>query len=407
MKTREWLGALRERNFALYFIGQTTSGIGSGMAPVAITFAVLDRGTTTDVGLVSAAGMLPLVVFLLIGGVFADRFSRRVVMLGSDLVRTAAEIALGIWILCTPPPLWGFMALAAVVGFGSAFFSPASTGLVPSVISPGNLQQANALNTLSASMSGIIGPAAAGVIVAAANPGWAVLIDGMTYLVSVASLWLIKIEWSGTLTTTSMWHELREGWSEFWSRTWLWVIVVEFSVVNILIFAPMMVMGPGIAKQSLGGAAVWGLVLAVEGAGAVTGGVLMLRWKPRRPLLVATASTLVWVWPLIGLATLAPVWVIASGAFAGGSMMSIFGTIWNTTMQREIPSEILSRVSAYDWFGSLVFLPVGLALVGPVQHALGTRTSIVGCVILILMMVGAALCVPSIQSMRTPEDTPA
>lgn len=407
MNARDWLGALRERNFTLYFIGQTTSGIGSGMAPVAITFAVLEHGTTTDVGLVSAAGMLPLVVFLLIGGVFADRFSRRVVMLGSDLIRTVAELTLGIWIMVSPPPLWGFMALAAVVGFGSAFFAPASTGLVPSVISPANLQQANALNTLSASMSGIIGPAAAGIIVAAANPGWAVFIDGLTYLVSVVSLWMINIEWSGALSTTSMWHELREGWREFWSRTWLWVIVVEFSVVNILIFAPMMVMGPGIAKDSLGGAAVWGLVLAIEGAGAVTGGIVMLKWKPSRPLLVATASTLVWVWPLIGLATVAPVWVIASGAFAGGAMMSIFGTIWNTTMQREIPSDILSRVSAYDWFGSLVFLPVGLAVVGPIQHALGTRTCIVGCIILIVVMVGGALCVPSIQSMRAPTDTAA
>ena len=152
---------------------------------------------------------------------------------------------------------------------------------------------------------------------------------------------------------------------------------------------------------------MWGLVLAIEGAGAVTGGIVMLKWKPSRPLLVATASTLVWVWPLIGLAAVAPVWVIASGAFAGGAMMSIFGTIWNTTMQREIPSDILSRVSAYDWFGSLVFLPVGLAVVGPIQHALGTRTCIVGCIVLIVVMVGGALCVPSIQSMRTPTDNVA
>ena len=253
MRMNEWMGALSERNFRLFFVGQTTSQIGSGMAPVAIAFAVLQHGTASDLGFVSAAGLTPLVILLLVGGVIADRFSRRVVMLSSDLLRTAAEIGLGVWIFVASPPLWGFMALAAVVGIGSAFFNPALTGLVPQVVSEGKLLQANALNSLSGSIAGIIGPAIAGAIIAVSSPGWAVLIDGLTYAVSVLSLYMISIEWAPSESVETFLSQLQKGWNEFWSRIWLWVMVLEFSCVNVLIFDPMFVLGPVIAKQSLGG----------------------------------------------------------------------------------------------------------------------------------------------------------
>jgi MFS family permease len=402
MRESPWIAALRERNFRLFFIGQTTSQIGNGMAPVAVVFAVLEHGTPTDVGLVSAAGLTPLVILLLVGGVIADRFSRRVVMLSSDLLRTVAELGLGVWILLGVVPLWGFMALAAVNGIGSAFFNPALTGLVPQVVSERNLLQANALNNLSGSIAGIIGPALAGVIVAASSPGWAVLVDGVTYAVSVLSLTLISIEWIPLETIDSFMKQLKLGWTQFWSRTWLWVIVVEFSCVNVLIFAPMFVLGPAIAKQSLGGAPAWGLILALEGAGAVLGGVLMLRWNPRRPLFVATVATLLWIWPLLALAFRAPVWVIGFGGFVAGIGLTVFGTLWTTTMQREIPAEVLSRVSAYDWFGSLVFLPIGMALIGPIARVLGMTTTIVGAAVFLGLFVGATLLVPSVTGMRAP-----
>jgi len=402
VRLNEWLGALSERNFRLFFVGQTTSQIGNGMAPVAIAFAVLKHGTASDLGIVSAAGLTPLVILLLVGGVIADRFSRRLVMLSSDLLRTVAEIGLGVWIFVSPPPLWGFMALAAVVGAGSAFFNPALTGLVPQIVSEGKLLQANALNNLSGSIAGIIGPAVAGIIVGVSSPGWAVLIDGLTYAVSVLSLYLISIEWAPSESVESFMSQLQKGWTEFWSRTWLWVIVLEFSCVNVLIFAPMFVLGPVIAKQSLGGAPAWGLILALEGAGAILGGVVMLRWNPARPLLIATIAPLAWVFPLVALAVRAPALVIGVGGFVAGIGLTIFGTLWTTTMQREIPSEVLSRVSAYDWFGSLVFLPIGMAIVGPIQEACGMTTTIVGAAVLLALFIGVTLMVPSVTKMRSP-----
>lgn len=404
MRFSGWVDALGERNFLLFFIGQSASQIGSGMAPVAITFAVLEHGTATDVGYVATAGLVPVVLFLLVGGVLADRMSRRLVMLGSDTLRAVAETGLGLWILTQRPPLWGFLALAALVGTGQAFFSPAMTGMIPQVISEAKLQQANALNGLSGSVGAIIGPAVAGLIVAASNPGWAVLIDGLTYAISVMSLYLINVEWLPKERGDSFAGQLREGWHEFWARTWLWVIVVEFSIVNILIFAPMFVLGPVIAKESLGGAPAWGLILAFEGAGAVLGGVLMLRYRPRRPLLVATISPVAWVWPLVTLAYRSPVLLIAFGSFVAGIGLSIFSTLWVTTMQREVPSEILSRVSAYDWFGSLVFLPIGTALVGPIARICGLRTTIVGAAALLVVFIGATLLVPSVVQMRAPAE---
>jgi MFS family permease len=397
-----WFGSLRIRNFRLFFIGQTTSQIGTGMAPVAIAFAVLAQGTATDVGYVLAAGTVPLVLCLLVGGVVADRVGRRRVMLTSDALRAASQGALGAWIVLGHPPLWGFILLTALSGVGQAFFSPAMTGLLPEILEAGHLQQGNVLNGLTESVGGIIGPAVAGVIVATSNPGWAVLIDGLTFLVSAVSLAMVRITVETPSPTDAFLVLLRQGWDEFWSRTWLWVIVVEFSLVNAIIFAPYLVLGPVVAKEYLGGARAWGLVLASLGAGAVVGGVIMLRVQPRHPLRMAVVSTFVWVAPLLALAVHAPTGVLALSSLLGGASVPVFMSLWNTTMQREIPSDLLSRVSAYDWFGSLLFLPVGMVIVGPLSTAVGPTPVLVTAAILTAALTGVVLCVPSVTHLRAP-----
>jgi MFS family permease len=404
MSSRPWWGPLTERNFRLFFIGQTASQIGSGMAPVAIVFAVLAHGTASDVGYVLAAGTVPLVILLLVGGVVGDRMSRRTLMLQSDSLRTIAECALGLWVLLGSPPLWGFMALAALMGIGQAFFSPALTGIVPQMLNDEKLQQGNALNGISDSSGGIIGPAIAGVIVAVSNPGWAILIDGLTYLVSVVSLAMIRIDWQASEDSEPFIVLLRQGWREFWSRTWLWAIVVEASFVNAL-FASFLVLGPVVAKQSLGGAKAWGAILAAEGLGAVVGGIIMLRVHPRRPLLVATLSALVFPVPLFFVAARSPTIVIALSGFLAGGFITVFAVQWNTTVQREIPSDVLSRVSAYDWFGSLALMPIAMALVGPLSSRIGITTTLVGSGVLMLALVLSVLAVPSVIRLRAPDRT--
>jgi MFS family permease len=402
MRFEKWLGALHERNFRLYFMGQLTSAVGTGMTPVALSFAVLalPHGSASDVGAVLAAETVPLVIFLLLGGVAGDRLGRRRVMLGADVLRASAQTALGAWILFGHPPLWGFLVLSALVGSGTAFFVPALTGLIPQIVSPERLRQANALNGLSFSIGGIVGPSVAGVIVAVASPGWAILADALSYVVSVASLAALRMGPAPQSTPESFFAQLHRGWSEFWGRTWLWSIVLSASMFNLVTIAPYFVFGAVIAKESLGGATAWGTILAAQGAGAVLGGITMLRVHIKRPLVAGGLSLLVWPFPLLALAYVAPVPVIAIGAFLGGASFAVFDTQWQTTMQREIPAEVLSRVSAYDWFGSLVFLPVGYAIAGPVASVVGIRTVFFAGTAYMCAAVAALMLVPSIRHMR-------
>jgi len=401
MRLDKWLGALREHNFRLYFLGQLTSSVGSGMTPVALSFAVLAlrHGSASDVGAVLAAGTVPLVVFLLIGGVAGDRLGRRRVMLGADILRASAQAALAAWILFANAPFWGFLLLSALVGSGTAFFMPALTGLIPQIVSGERLTQANALNGLTFSIGGIIGPAVAGVIVATASPGWAILADALSYVLSVCSLAALRLGPGATRTSESFYAQLRRGWSEFWSRTWLWAIVLSASGFNMAMMAPYLVLGAVITKESLGGATAWGTILGAQGVGAVVGGVAMLRLRFRRPLVVAGLSLLVWPYPLLSLAYRAPVLVIAIGAFLGGASFAIFDTQWQTTMQREVPAEVLSRVSAYDWFGSLVFLPLGYAIVGPVASMVGIHAVFIFGTSYLLVSVAAILLIPAVRQM--------
>jgi MFS family permease len=374
------------------------------MAPVAVAFAVLAHGTASDVGYVLAAGTVPLVLLLLVGGVVGDRISRRRLMFLADSLRTLAEVGLGLWVLLGHPPLWGFMTLAALMGVGQAFFTPAMTGMVPQLLSADLLQQGNALNGISTSSGSIVGPAIAGVIIAVSSPAWAILADAATYFVSVVSLTLIRVDWNAAEHPDAFIALLREGWREFWARSWLWAIVIQWSFVNAL-FASFFVLGPLVAKQSLGGASSWGAILAVEGTGAVIGGIVMLRVRPRRPLLVANLSTLMYPLPLFFLAARSSTAVIAVAAFAGGLFMAVFMVLWTTTMQREIPAHVLSRVSAYDWFGSLVFAPIGMALAGPVASRVGISTTLVGCGALMILLIVATLLVPSVVRLTASTGT--
>ncbi len=402
MGLEKWTGALHERNFRLYFLGQLTSAIGTGMTPVALSFAVLAlrHGSASDVGTVLAAQTVPLVVFLLVGGVAGDRFGRRRVMLAADVLRASAETALGAWILFGHPPLWGFLLLPALVGTGTAFFMPSLTGLIPQIVPGERLTQANALNGLTFSIGAIIGPSVAGVIVATANPGWAILADAVSYVLSVCSLAALRLGPVTGATSGSFYDQLRRGWREFWSRTWLWATVMVASFSNMAMTAPFLVLGAVISKESLGGATAWGTILGAVGAGAVVGGVVMLRLRFSRPLVAAAITLLVWPFPLLVLAYRAPVPVIAIGAFLGGAAFAVFDTQWQTTMQREIPAEVLSRVSAYDWFGSLIFLPLGYAIVGPIASVLGIHAMFIIASASLIVGIAVILLIPSVRQIR-------
>ncbi len=396
------LGALRERRFRLLWLGQSTSVLGDALVPVALAFAVLGLpgGSASDLGFVFAAQVLPLVAFILVGGVWADRLPRQLVMLTSDVVRGGVHATIAVLLLTGSAELWHLICLMAVYGTAEAFFRPAQTGLTPSTVGAEHLQQANALLGFSASSANVLGPVLAGVIVTLGSPGLAFALDAGTFAVSATSLALLRVAPLARTASESFLHELRLGWRDFASRTWLWVEVAWATVFIFLALAPWMVLGPVVAKESLGGAGAWAAILTGFGIGELAGGILAMRWKPERPLLAISALTLLTAPTFALLALTAPVELIVAAQLGAGLSMGFYGAVWTTTMQQHVPPDRISRVSAYDWMGSLAFLPLGFALAGPVSGAIGVSTTLwIGCAVTVVSTL-AVLSVRDVRELR-------
>jgi len=405
---RSNLGALEERNFRLLWLGQTGSTVGDGLSFVAIAFAVLEiGGTATDIGIVFAAFFLPNVVFLLVGGVWADRLPRNYVMLTSDGVRAVVQIGLALLLFSGSAQVWHIVIAVALHGTASAFFVPAATGLMPQVVRPDRLQQANALMTISRSAAFVIGPAVSGLLVAAGGPGVVFAVDAVTYVFSMVTLALLRIERAvATVVRESFLSELAHGWREVRSRDWLIGSLVVFGVSNMAM-GSFMVLGPVIFLRELGGAATWGLVMTAGALGALLGGGVALRWKPARPLAVGFALMLVGATRTLSLIPPLPVLAIAVAALATLVAISISNTLWETVLQQRIPQESLSRVSSYDWMVSLAFQPIAFVVVGPLADTIGEVPTLLLASAIALAANFGALLVPSIRNMRRLETDPA
>jgi predicted MFS family arabinose efflux permease len=372
----ERLDVLRGREFRLLFSGQAVSVLGDRMVAVALAFAVLEiGGSASDVGLVLAAGVFPLVASVLVGGVVADRASRRAVMVVADLVRVASQGTMAALLIAGVADVWMLALLAGVTGTATGFFNPASTGLLPEVVPAEQLQLANALRSSALSAGEILGPLAAGVLVATAGAGWAIAADAGTFVVSAACLVTLRVPARLAGRTSSFLADLREGWVAFRSRRWVWAVVAYFSVGNIL-WGAWNGLGPVVADRDLGGAAAWSIVLAAVGAGALVGSLLATQVEPSRPLVFVALTDGLFALPLAFLAATPPVWLLACGALLSGAGMTLGMSVWESTLQRHIPGASLSRVSSYDWFGSLAFYPLGLAIWGPVAAAIGVSGSL-------------------------------
>jgi MFS family permease len=393
----ESLDVLRTREFRLLFGGQAVSVLGDRMAVVALAFAVLEiGGSVSDVGLVLAAGTFPLVATVLVGGVVADRVSRRAVMVVSDFVRIASQGTMAALLIGGVAEVWMLALLAGVTGAATGFFSPASTGLLPEVVLAEQLQPANALRASAVSTGEILGPVVGGVLVAAAGAGWAIGIDAVTFALSAACLAMLRVPKRVAAQRSSFVADLREGWVAFRSRRWIWTFVGYFAIVNLL-WGAWGVLGPIVAERDLGGAAAWGTILAAMGVGALAGSLLAAHVKPRRPLLLAALTDALFVLPLAFLAAAPPVPLIACSALLAGAGMALTISVWESTLQRHVPGESLSRVSSFDWFGSLAFYPLGLAVWGPVAAVIGISGSLWLAFGLAVALTMALLSVPDIR----------
>ena len=394
-------GPLASPNFRLFLACDVISVLGTAVAVVAVPFAVLAiGGSASDVGYVAASATVPLIVFLLYGGVLADRLPRHKVMVAANVLQALAQAGSAAAVLTGQARVGELMALAAVRGTGQGFYFPAALGLLPQTVPPGQLSPANAMDRVGRNTALIGGSALGGVLVGLAGPGWGLAADAASYAIAALLRGAMRFPALPAMPAASMVDQLREGWHEFISRRWLWAIVLEFSFIVAISTAATSVLGPLVAHAHLGGARGWGIILAAQSAGAVLGGVTMIRFRPRRMLLAASLSVPAMAVFLFALAVPLTVPLVAAAAFLSGGCLEVFGVNWVVTMQQEIPPAMLSRVSAYDALGSFALAPVGAVAAGPLAATFGAKAVLAVGGVLVVLLTAAVLGVPEVRDLR-------
>ncbi len=377
------LRPLRERDFALLWVGLTISLIGDGIYLVAVAWQVYDLSNTPSaLALVGLAWSVGLALFLLSGGVASDRWDRRWVMIGADLVRAAALLVIGLLSVTGNLEIWHLVALVLLYAGGEAFFGPAMGALIPDILRERQLVEANSLEQfVRQTCRRLVGPAIGGVVVAAVGPGDAFLIDAATFVVSAAMIALIRTRSAagGGEDAGSLRDELREGIAYVRSQRWIWVTVVVSAIAMLLFYGPMEVLLPYVIRNDLGGDATdFGLVLAADGVGAVVAAfVLAQRGMPRRYLTVVYATWAVATLPIAGYAIGVATWQFMILSFIHGLLISAGLVIWGTLLQVRVPAAMRGRARSVDWFASVAFVPLSFALTGPLSAALGTSTTLI------------------------------
>jgi MFS family permease len=364
---------LRNRNFAWYYASRFVDTFGSMMAGIALAFAVLDIGDATAVGQVLAAHTIPLVLFMLYGGVIADRFPRVLVMQLSNVVAALAQGTMAYLFITDRAELWMVIVLAAVNGTADAAGFPAMASMVPQLVPRDQLQPANALLSLSRGGLTILGPTIGALLVVTVGPGWALLFNALTWIAASILLYPVRIPPrppKEEQTTTI--QELREGWSLFIGTTWLWVVVLAFGFLNAIHIGAVFTLGPAVAKATIGEQG-WGFVLSAESAGLLVMTVVLLRVRLRRPLLVGMLGCSLFGIPMVVLGVNPHLLTLVVVMFIAGAGIEVFSMGWNLAMQENIEEAKLSRAYSYDALGSFVAMPVGQLAYGPLGEVFGYR----------------------------------
>jgi MFS family permease len=400
------LSALRSRDFRLLWLGQSFSVIGDGLIIVAIGLFVTElTGNPRDVGVVLAAYVVPLVLFLLVGGVIADRLPRQAVMVATDLIRAALHGTLALLIALGTIKIWHMVVIGLLFGTSQAFFQPAYTGLVPQTVPEEEIQAAQALNGVSRELAAFVSPAIATALVLTAGGALAFALDAATFLVSAATLARVRARSRGEAGARStMLAELREGWSAVRERSWVWTTITAFSTALLVALAPFFVLGPSVSRQVYGTTAVFGIVNACWGAGTIVGALAGSRWRPRRPMLTGLLVSIAWPGQIALFATGPATSLLYPLTALAGLGLGLFGVWWETALAQRIPAHLLSRVSAWDWMGSLALLPIGYLLAGPVAAVLGEQEVLIGGGLVGVVAMSLALLPVSVRQLTRIEE---
>lgn len=406
MSTPGALAPLRERNFRLYFSSRVVNLLGALMAPVALAFAVLQiSDSPTALGVVLAAHSIPMVVFLLVGGVLADRFGRTLVIQTSNVVAGLSQLAIAALVVTGQAEIWHVVVLTAVNGVAAAAALPALAGVLPQLVPRTQLQPANVLISMAGGGLAVVGPTVSSLLVVGVGPGWALGVDGVTYLVAAALLSRIRLPRPVRAAGASALGDLREGWTYFRSTRWLWVVVLAFSIICAAHQGGFFTLGPALAKDSALGERGWGLVLSAEALGLLVAGLVLLRVRLERPLFWGMLGTAVYGAPLVALGLTDDLGVALLAALAAGAGIGVFELAWNLAMQENVPPDMLSRAFSYDALGSFAAIPLGQLLAGPLAVAFGLQRVMLVAGLLLTAVALLTLLSPSVRDLQREDRT--
>jgi MFS family permease len=383
--------------------------VGDRLTFVALPFAVLATGGgLAEVGFVAGAMTVPFLVFTLAAGVWADRLDRRRIMIASDAVRFLAQTLAGLLVVTGAAEWWHLAVIALGYGAADAFFQPAMYGLIPQLVTPGQLQSANALRGLSNAVGMIAGPALAGVLVLGVGPGGALLVDAGTFAVSIVFLaWLRPgVAERATEPEPNFLASLRGGWREVTSRSWVWSMLLGLAAYHAIVLPSVFALGPVLAERDLGGAGAWAVITIGFGAGSVLGQLLLLRWRPRRAVRASAMCLLGASMQAAIIGSGLPVAAIAVLEALAAVAVQAYFTLWETSIQEQIPEHAVSRVGSYDFFASAGMLPLGTAVAGVVAEVVGVRPTLVGMSVIGVAAGLAVLAVPAVRTLERPVARP-
>ncbi|HWF35104.1 MAG TPA: MFS transporter [Solirubrobacteraceae bacterium] len=405
-----YLRVLRHRDFRLLFLGQSASVVGDRLVVVAIALYVTQStGSPTDLGFVLAGQTLPLVALVLIGGVWADRFPRQRIMITTDVARAGLHALLAALILTGTVRIWEIVVIEAAFGAAQAFFQPAYSGLIPQTVPEGLIQDAKALTETTANLAFLLGPALATVLVLTVGAGEAFVFDAATFVLSAWLLAGLRTRPRGeTPAQGSMLTELRAGWAEVRSRSWVWATIAAFTGALLCMYAPWYALAPVLARHLYGSVGVFGVLESAAGAGAVCGALAGIKWRPAHPLRTGLLMIMAWPAQNVVFALGGPAALVLALSFATGFGFSLLMIWWESALARHIPPHALSRVSSYDWMGSFALVPVGYLVAGPLAAALGARAVLLGGGVIGAALLALALLPRTTRELgEAPEAAPA
>ncbi|MGW1404874.1 MFS transporter [Streptomyces sp. NPDC002403] len=392
---------LRTRAFRLLFIGRTLSLLGDAVIPTALSLAVyLATGSTGALALVLGCAMVPKLLLLPLGGVVGDRFNARTVALTTDLVRCATQLFVGAELLGGSPALWQIALAEAIGGAAGAFAMPTASPLIRGTVGESGLLRANSLMAVVNSSTRLGGPALAGVLILTAGPGWAFVLDGVTFAVSAALLSAVEVR-HVPIPRRSLLTDLKEGWSEVRDRDWYWTSLIAHAAWNGAA-AVLMTVGPALFVRELGGKGVWVALLQTGAVGLLLGSLLAGRARPRRPVLVANLGLATYALPLGLLAAHAPVALTIAAYGVAQAGLGFLGPVWETSVQSAVPAHALARVTSYDWLLSLGAMPLGYALAPLAASAWGAEAPLTVAAVAVGAACLGTAAVPGVRRLGAP-----